>query len=115
MATTATRSIQIAFTGDLSARVTFNAAANADSPGQIENKALSSGANTITPPSGVTPKAVTLVPPSGNTVLITLKGVSGDTGVALHKTDPTTIALDSPSNTFVLNAASTVSVRLIWS
>jgi hypothetical protein len=49
-------------------------------------------------------------------VLITLKGISGDTGVELHLTDPCTISLNSTTNTFVLTAASQLAgVRLIWS
>lgn len=114
MAVTATRQVTMRFSGDINASLTYSAANNSDSPGVIEVKALSSGANTITPPTGATPKAVTIVPPSGSTVDIALKGVSGDTGIVIHNTDPTTIALDSPSDTFVLDAASTVNVRLIW-
>lgn len=116
MAVTGQRSITIQFTGDVKAANTFLAANNAASPGQIEIKSLAAGANTITPPGGgTTPKSCTIIPPSGNTQLITLKGVGGDTGVALHKTDPTTIALDSPTATFVLNAAALIDgVRLVW-
>ncbi len=117
MAVTAQRSITVSFTGDVSAANTFSAANNIASPGQIEIKTLASGANTITPPSGgSTPKSVTIIPPTGNTNTITLKGVTGDTGVVLHLTDPTTIALNSPTATFCLTAsAETVGVRLVWS
>lgn len=117
MATTSARSMTITFTGDVTQTQPVSAANNTSSPGQVELKTLSSGANTITvPTSGTVPTAVTLIPPTGNTNLITLKGISGDTGVALHKTDPTTIALDSTVSTFVLNAAATVTgLRLIWS
>ena len=116
MAVTAARSIEIRFSGDVSAVNTFSAASNAASPGQVDIVTLASGANTITPPAGgSTPKSVTIIPPSGNTIDITLKGVTGDTGVVLHNTDPTSIALDSPTATFVLTAASACTgVRLIW-
>lgn len=116
MAVTAKRAITIQFTIDIQASNTFQAVDNTASPAQIEVKQLASGANTITPPtSGVTAKAVTIIPPAGNTNSITLKGISGDTGVAIHKTDPTTIALDSPSATFVLTAGALIDgVRLIW-
>lgn len=116
MATTAQRSVTIQFTGDISAANTFAAANNGSSPGQIEIRSLASGANTITPPSGgTTPRAVTIIPPAGNLNLITLKGIAGDTGVVLHLTDPTTIALNSPVTTFVLNAAAIIDgVRLVW-
>jgi hypothetical protein len=115
MAITATRAIAYTFTGDVVASKTETAANNATSPGEIEKVPLTTGANTITPPaSPFFPKAVTIIMPSGNTVLVTLKGVSGDTGVPLHKTDPTSIGLDSTTTTFVLNAASGVTVTMVW-
>lgn len=53
--------------------------------------------------------------PSANATLIKLKGIGGDTAVALHKTDPDTISLDSTQTTFILNAAAQiVGVRLFW-
>lgn len=117
MSVTATRTVAINFTGDVVAQNSFPAASNTASPGQIDIVTLASGANTITiPAGGSTPKAVTIIPPSGNTTLITLKGISGDTGVALHHTDPTSIAIDSTVATFVLNAAAGITgVRLVWS
>jgi|SRR5688572_8488784 len=114
MAVAGNRSIAISFTGDVNApSLIHSAAENAASPGEIESVVLASGNNTITPPVGF--KAVTILPPAGNTNLITLKGVNGDTGVPLHKTDPTSIGLDSTVVTFVLNAAAETTVRLIWS
>jgi len=117
MAVTASRQTVIVFTGDVTATETINAANNANSPGEIEIRTLALGANTITvPTSGTVPTAVTLIPPVGNVNLITLKGVTGDTGVGLHLTDPTTIALGAAVTTFVLNAAATVTgIRLVWS
>jgi hypothetical protein len=45
-----------------------------------------------------------------------LKGVTGDTGVVLHKTDPSTIALNSPTTTLCLTASAQIDgVRLVWS
>lgn len=115
MAVTAQRTTTIQFTGDVSAANTFSAANNTASPGQIEVKRLAAGNNTITPPgAGTTPKSCTILMPSGNTNLVTLKGVNGDTGIELHLTDPTTIALNSPTNTFVLSAAAQVDIRMVW-
>jgi hypothetical protein len=113
---TSQRNVTIQFTGGVQAANTFAAANNTASPGQIELRTLAAGPTTITPPTGgSTPKSCTIIPPEGNTNLITLKGIAGDTGVGLHKTDPTTIALDSPTNTFVLNAAAIITgVRLVW-
>lgn len=117
MATTATRVTTITFTGDVNGAQAPAAASNAASPGQIQILTLTTGANTITPPTGgSTVVACTIIPPAGNTQLITLKGVSGDTGIPLHKTDPTTIAVDTTMSSFVLNAAGAVTgLRLIWS
>jgi hypothetical protein len=116
MAVTAQKNITIQFTGDIAAANTFAAANNAASPGQIEVRTLAIGATTITPPGGgTTPKSVTIVMPSANTATLTLKGIGGDTGVVLHPTDPTTIALNSPTTTFVLTASAEIAgVRLIW-
>ena len=117
MATTSTRKTVIQFVGGVVATEVVNAASNTASAGTIEIKTLASGANTITvPTAGTTPTAVTIIPPAGNTTLITLKGVTGDSGVALHATDPTSIALKSTVTSFVLTAASDITgVRLIWS
>lgn len=118
MAVTASRVITIEFTGDVKAANSFQAANNVLSPGQVEIKTLSVGNNTITPPnitSVSTPKCCTIIPPSANAIDITLKGVAGDTGIVLHNTDPTSIALDSPSTTFVLSVGTQVDgVRLVW-
>lgn len=116
MAVTAVRRIAIELSGDVDAAHTYSAANNIASPGQIDIVTLASGANTITPPTGgSTPVACTIIPPSGNLNTITLKGLTGDTGVVLHKTDPSVIALNSPTNTFVLTASAIITgVRLVW-
>lgn len=116
MAVTSNRLVKVILTGDVEYNQSFNAAASTNSPGQISLVSLTSGANTITPPSGgSSPQAVTILPPSGNASLITLKGVAGDTGVALHYTDPTVIGLNSTTGTFVLATTTSIDgVRLIW-
>lgn len=117
MSVASTRSQSIVYTGDVTGTETVSAATNSASPGQVEIKTLSSGANTITAPTGgSTPTCCTVLPPTGNTQTITLKGVTGDTGVALHLTDPTSIALASSVTTFVLTAGGTITgIRLYWS
>ena len=117
MAVSATRTTTIVYTGDVTGTETISAAANAASPGSVEIKTLSSGANTITVPTGgATVTACTILPPTGNTISITLKGVTGDTGVRLHNTDPTTIAIDSSVSTFCLTAGNTLTgLRIYWS
>lgn len=118
MAVTATRSTAINFTGDEQASLSLNAASNSVSPGAISVLTLASGFNTITlPTGGTTPVAATIVPPPGNTQTMTLKGVTGDTGIALHKTDPSTVTFDSPPPvSFGITAGGTIAgLRIIWS
>ena len=116
MATTSARTVGITLTGDTTYAQSFSAASNTASPGQSDLVTWTAIFNTITPPAGgSTPKALTIVPPSGNTQSMTLKGVTGDTGILLHLTDPTTIALGSAVATFGVTAGGTVTgVRLIW-
>lgn len=117
MSTACARSTTLTYTGDITATQTVPAAQNLASPGVIELKNLNSGANTITVPTGgATAVAVTIIPPAGNTHSILLKALTGDTGVRLHNTDPTTLALDSSVTTFVLTVgASITGLRFIWS
>lgn len=117
MAAQSTRVTTITFTGDVTGTQTLEADTNAASPASNAIQALSSGANTITVPTstGVTVTACTVIPPTGNTTSITLKGVSGDTGIQIHDTDPTTVAIDSTVTSFVLTAGAAIQgVRLIW-
>lgn len=117
MAATSTRTISITYTGDVVGTEITAAAINAASPGQLEIKTLASGNNTINAPSGgTTPIACTIVPPVGNTAGITLKGVAGDTGIPIHKTDPTSIAIDSSLGlTFVIGCSAGVTgCRFFW-
>ena len=117
MAVNATRAINLGFTGDVNApSMNYSAADNATSPGMIEDKVLASGPNTITVPTAAAPKAVTIIPPSGNTVAMLLKGVTGDTGVGLHLTDPTSLGLSSGVTSFCLTCADSLTgIRFIWS
>lgn len=116
MATSATFAAVLTLTGDIQQTQPINAAVNAASPAAETLVNLSSGANTLTAPVAAVATRLTIIPPSGNTILMTLKGVTGDTGVPLHLTDPTTIGVDSTLVTLCLTAASAITgVRLIWS
>lgn len=110
---TSDRSILVHFNGDIQLTSKLAATTNSSSPGSEQQVALSSGNNTVSVPSGST--ALTVVKPAGNAVALKLKGVSGDTGVTLHLTDPDSISLDSTVTAVVINAASAVTLRLIWS
>lgn len=117
MPTQSTRTQTITFTGDVTATQSNAALMNPASPGVNELKSLVLGPNAITVPTGgSTVVAVTIVPPAGNTVAMTLQGLSTDTGILLHLTDPTTIGLGATVADFVLTAAAAITgVRFIWS
>lgn len=117
MSTASARTQTITFTGDVTATQTNAALQNPNSPGVNQLLSLAVGTNTIAVPAGgATPVSVTIIPPAGNIVPITLKGVAGDTGIPLHLTDPSTIALAAGVASFVLAAGNVVTgVRFIWS
>ena len=77
---------------------------------------LSSGANTITPP--ITGKAggVVIIPPSTNTQSITLKGISGDTGIGMAPNGWALIPFPQTApTTFVVTAGAAITgVRFIY-
>ena len=70
--------------------------------GQVSDIALAVGDNAIPIPAGAT--AVVITPPVGNAASLRLKGVTGDTGVLIHKTNPTALALD-PATVLLVNAS----------
>jgi hypothetical protein len=117
MSINATYSCTISYAGDISfGPESFADANNNASPGQIQIINLALGDNTITPPTGgTTPVGVVIFPPASNAIVLTLKGVGADTGIQIHKTLQTKLSLNSPTGTFVLNAASALTgMRLIW-
>lgn len=114
MATSSSRSVSVSFTGDVQAAPpAFTAAANATSPGGLHMPyALSSGFNSIAVPVGAT--GATITKPTGNTVALTLKGITGDTGILLSTTDPDSISLPVGATTIGLTAGSNVTVWITW-
>ena len=116
MAVSAKRTTVITYSGDTVGVENVPAADNAASPGQVQLITLSNGFNTITlPTGGSTVVSCTILPPVGNTKTITLKGITTDDGVALHLTDPTTIALASSVTTFGLTTNGTITgMRLYY-
>jgi hypothetical protein len=118
MPTQSVRVTTITLTGDVTATQTVAALMNPASPGMNELTALVTGPNAIAVPgaNGATTVSVTIVPPAANTVALTLKGTGSDAGIALHPTDPSTIALGPTVASFVITAAGPVTgVRFIWS
>jgi hypothetical protein len=113
MAVTAKRINVIDFSGDVIATEQYPAADNTSSPGVIDLVNLNSGFNSVAVKTGA--KAVTILPPSGNAVTMTLKGITGDTGINLHLTDPTTIALATGQATIGLSCGSAITgMRFVW-
>lgn len=118
MAVTSERIVTVRFSGDVIADYQYEAASNAVAPGAVSIYTLAAGFNTITlPTGGSTPRGATIIPPDDNTETLTLKGVTGDTGIALHKTDPTVITFDTvPPASIGLTAGGTITgLRIIWS
>lgn len=117
MPTQSVRTQTITFTGDVTATQSNAALQNPNSPGVNQLISLVTGPNAIAvPTAGATTVAVTIIPPAGNTVAMTLQGVGGDAGILLHPTDPTTLALGATVSTFVITAAAAITgVRFIWS
>jgi hypothetical protein len=76
--------------------------------GMVQQIALASGANTITVPTAPAPSGCIIVLNPINTVVTTLKGASGDTGIAIGKTTTTVLNWDATAvpATFVLSSAS---------
>ncbi len=74
----------------------------------IQSIALASGANTITVPTAPATSGVIIILPTDNTVLTTLKGVTGDTGVPIGKVGFGLLTWDSTSapSSFCITSAS---------
>lgn len=82
-----------------------SAAAN----GQVQQVVLAAGANTITVPTSPAPSGCVIVLNPANTSVVTLKGVAGDTGIAIGKTTTQVLNWDSTAvpASFVLSSVST--------
>lgn len=92
---------------------------NPNTPANIQTLNLTTGANTISAsncPSIAQAGGVVLIPPNPNSVTITLKGVTGDTGVPLSTNAPTVWTFANPPPTsFVLTTSSTIAgMRFLW-
>jgi hypothetical protein len=113
MAITAKRINVIDFSGDVVLTDQFPAADNTTSPGVIDLTNLNSGFNSIAVKTNS--RAVLILPPLGNAVTMTLKGITGDTGINIHPTDPTAIALATGQATIGISCGSAITgMRLVW-
>ena len=83
------------------------------SPLKVETVDLATGFNELTVPAGAT--AVSIIPPSDTSKVMTLKGVTGDTGVKLLASEGARmIALDSSATLGLAVSSEVVGVQLIW-
>lgn len=120
MAVTSTRAITVTNAGDgLNGSYVFNAVSNALAPGDIDIFTLPTGSTVIAfPTGGSLCQGGTIIPPTGNTSTITVKGTTADTGIAIGKVDPTSFAFDTSSTTqssIVLTVGTTISgLRIVW-
>jgi hypothetical protein len=85
---------------------------NGNSPGKHDQIALSSGANTLTPPANAV--FAVLVPPANSTITKTFKGVTGDTGYQFNVGMPALIPLASAPGTFVITASGSEQLDVYW-
>ncbi len=112
MSVISSRTIQLQFRGDITSALVLSALDNIVSPGMEVIQSLNPGNNTISAPvvSGIVVTGLTIIPPSGNTVLMTLAGIP------LHLTDPVSLSLDISFVSLVINAVTAIiGVRFIWS
>jgi hypothetical protein len=119
MSITSTRTIQVGFSGVVDSQIIQSALENTVSPGELEIITLAIGNNHVLPPSisGIVITGLTILPPSGNVSLITLKGNDvGDDGIPLHLTDPVSLSLDTTfTGLYLQTPTEIIGVRLIWS
>lgn len=59
---------------------------------------------------------VIIQPPAGNTATLTIKGITGDTGIAINKLAPTMLVFDTtPPATLGMVASATITdIKLTW-
>ena len=118
MSITAVVKNYITFTGDEESELIFNSGSLADSPCMNELKTLTTGNNTITLPvvTDFTVHGVVILPPSGNTIQPTVKGVNGDTGFIISESKASVIQFGATVPvSFVLNVSAGIDgIRLVW-
>lgn len=113
MAVTSDVYVSVKMTGDLELDQTFPMVQNVAAPGDVDQLSLGSGFNAITVPA--TAKGAIIIPAITGVVALTLKGVTGDTGIALSKNSPNLISFDtSPPVTIGITTGSATTLRIVW-
>ena len=84
--------------------------------GEAEYLDLANGNNTITRPTS--PRAATgviIIPPSGNTNALSIRGVAGDTGLSISPNRAFWWPMGTPPTNFVINSTgATNGVLFVW-
>jgi hypothetical protein len=122
MAVTATYQVTGTKTGDANQSVTLGplTLTNTDAPvsGPTTQSFAAATFAAVTFPALVGSsviKGVWICPPSANTGAITLKGVTGDTGIPIHKTEPTFLRLASvTASNFGILCVDTTVITFLW-
>ncbi len=76
----------------------------------VSTQALSSGDNTLDVPSGAL--SAIIIPPTGNVIVLTLKGNAADVGIVISPVNPTVLSLTDA--TFILNVSAGVTLVIAW-
>lgn len=89
------------------------------SPVIAVNSLTFSGASFISTTGPANATTCIVLPPNGNTIALTLKGITGDTGIPLNPAGPISAFLTFPANTtpvvgLTSGAAISGAVTLIW-
>lgn len=78
---------------------------------------LANGFNAIKNPDTTNDRFFILVPPRGNTTGLTLKGVTGDTGLALNPNGPIVLSLPAssqPASVGITTTGAITGVKVYW-
>lgn len=114
MAKTNTTTVAVSVAGDgFPGAIYSGSVANAAGtpPGSFT---LATGFNSIPVPASAT--GVTVIPPPGSVITKQLKGITGDTGIALSPSNPTFLSFAAGANaTLGITASAGETVSLLWS
>lgn len=115
MAKTTTTNIQFQLSGDgfVASQNLFTSSV-ANSSGTVPTSvALTTGANTITVPAAAV--GIMIVPPPASSNAKTLKGVSGDTGIALAPAGVVSLPFTAGAvSSIVINSAGSETIAVFW-
>lgn len=109
---TASSTVSVTVTGDglnLTESDTNTNSASATAP---TSATLANGFNTVSVPAGVI--GVLIKPPPTSAIALTLKGITGDTGVPISPSTPTYLALPAGTGSFGVTANGVVTLLLAW-